>query len=144
MTSDRMSSVQNDDTDRDEQKSLNDDSFEDDVAGNILKTNELKDDKQIVKSAAQNDRYNLVERPRLLISFELKDQEQAFLHSLLKQNYSLEVFQLVSKAIIDLVIIECLVYTFFGSDSYYIYVGVFVAVIAPLSALLYYMRRLTS
>lgn len=71
MTSDRMSSVQND-TER-EQKSINDDSFEDDVAGNILKTNELKDDKQIVKSAAQNDRYNLVERPRFLISFELKD-----------------------------------------------------------------------
>lgn len=90
MTSDRMSSVQND-TER-EQKSINDDSFEDDVGGNILKTNELKDDKQIVKSAAQNDRYNLVERPRFLISFELKDQEQAFLHSLLKQNYSLEVF----------------------------------------------------
>ncbi len=43
MTSDRMSSVQND-TER-EQKSINDDSFEDDVAGNILKTNELKDDK---------------------------------------------------------------------------------------------------
>ena len=73
MTSDRMSSVQND-TER-EQKSINDDSFEDDVAGNILKTNELKDDKQIVKSAAQNDRYNLVERPRFLLSFELKDQE---------------------------------------------------------------------
>ena len=68
-----MSSVQND-TDR-EQKSINDDSFEDDVGGNILKTNELKDDKQIVKSAAQNDRYQLVERPRFLISFELKDQE---------------------------------------------------------------------
>ncbi len=71
MTSDRMSSVQND-TER-EQKSINDDSFDDDVAGNILKTNELKDDKAIVKSAAQNDRYNLIERPRFLISFELKD-----------------------------------------------------------------------
>ena len=72
MTSDRMSSLQND-TDRDEQKSVNDDSFDDDEAGNILKTNELKDDKLIVKSAAMNDRYNLVERPRFLISFELKD-----------------------------------------------------------------------
>ena len=51
MTSDRMSSLQND-TDRDDQKSLNDDSFEEDEAGNILKVNELKDDKQIVKSAA--------------------------------------------------------------------------------------------
>ena len=50
-----------------------DDSFDDDEAGNILKTNELKDDKQIVKSAAQNDMYNLVERPRFLISFELRD-----------------------------------------------------------------------
>ena len=50
MTSDRMSSVQND-TER-EQKSINDDSFDDEVAGNILKTNELKDDKTIVKSAA--------------------------------------------------------------------------------------------
>ena len=72
MTSDRMSSLQND-TDRDDQKSLNDDSFEEDEAGNILKVNELKDDKQIVKSAAQNDMYNLVERPRFLISFELRD-----------------------------------------------------------------------
>ena len=44
ITSDRMSSVQND-TDRDEQKSINEDSFEDDAAGNILKNNELKDDK---------------------------------------------------------------------------------------------------
>jgi len=73
MTSERQSSVQND-SER-EQKTLRDDSFEDDVSGNILKSNELKDDKAIVKSAAQNDRYNLVERPRFLISFELKDQE---------------------------------------------------------------------
>ena len=44
MTSDRMSSIYKD-TDRDDQKSLNDDSFEEDEAGNILKVNELKDDK---------------------------------------------------------------------------------------------------
>ena len=51
-----------------------DDSFDgDDPAGNVLKNNELKDDKQIVKSAAQNDTYNLVERPRFLLVFELKD-----------------------------------------------------------------------
>ena len=73
------------------------DSYEDDVSGNVLKNNELKDDKQIVKSAALNEMYNLVERPRFLVTFELKDQENAFLHSLLKENYSLEVFQLVSK-----------------------------------------------
>ena len=50
-----------------------DDSFEDDLGGNILKNNELKDDKQIVKQAAQNEKYNLVERPRFLMAFELKD-----------------------------------------------------------------------
>ena len=66
------------------------------------------------------------------------------MHSLLKQNYSLEVFQLVSKSILDLVIIECLVYTFFGSDSYYIYIGVFVAQATLESDLIFYMRRLTS
>ena len=51
MTSDRMSSLQNE-SDRDDHQSINDYSFEDDAAGNILKTNELKDDRQIVKSAA--------------------------------------------------------------------------------------------
>ena len=54
------------------------------------------------------------------------------------------MFQLVSKSIIDLVIIQCLVYTYFGSDSYYIYVGVFIGQVTVEAALLYYMRRLTS
>ena len=64
----------------------------------------------------------------------------------MKQNYSLEVFQLVSKSIIDLVIIQCYVYEKFGknSDSYYVYVGVFLAQLIVEAALLYYMRRLTS
>ena len=93
--SERMSSVPND-SERD-LKSILIDSYEDDVSGNVLKNTELKDDKQIVKSAALNEIYNLVERPRFLVSFELKEQENAFLHSLLKENYSLEVFQLVSK-----------------------------------------------
>lgn len=140
--SDRMSSVQNY-SEREQKSNLND-SQEEDISDNVLKTNELKDDKQIVKSAALNEIYNLVERPRFLLSFELKEQENAFLHSLLKENYSLEVFQLVSKQIIDLIIIECLVFTFFGSDSYYIYIGVFVGMATLIVALLYYMRRLTS
>lgn len=68
------------------------------------------------------------------------------MHQLLKQNYSLEVFQLVSKSIIDLVIIQCYVYEKFGknTDSYYVYVGVFLAQLIFEAALLYYMRRLTS
>ena len=38
----------------------------------------------------------------------------------LKENYSQEVFQLVSKAAIDLIILEFLAYTFFGDDGFYI------------------------
>ena len=36
---------------------------------------ELKDDKAIVKKAAQNDRYKLVERPKFLMSFESREWE---------------------------------------------------------------------
>ena len=66
------------------------------------------------------------------------------MHSLLKQNYSLEVFQLVSKSIIDLIIIECLVYTYTGIDNYYVYIGAFGAQFFLELGLLYYMRRLAS
>ena len=54
------------------------------------------------------------------------------------------MFQLVSKSLIDIVIVEALVYTYFGSDSYYIYVAVFSGHAAFEVALLYYMRKLTS
>ena len=141
MTSERASSVDND-TDR-ELNSFDDDSFEDEIGGKILKNNELKDDKQIVKQAAQNEKYNLVERPRFLFSFDLRDQENSFLHSLLRQNYSLEVFQLVSKLILDIVIVEALVYTYVGNDKYYFYFIVFLSHVTFEIALLYYMRKLT-
>ena len=39
---------------------------------------------------------------------------------------------------------ECLVYTFFGSDEYYIYITVLLAYATLEAALLYYMKRLTS
>jgi len=46
-----MSSMQNE-SERDNQHSVNDYSFEDEVVGNIFAASELKDDRQIVKSAA--------------------------------------------------------------------------------------------
>ena len=54
------------------QNSLND-SLEDNRIGNSNKLIDIKDDKHIVASAAQNERYNLVERPRFLFTFELKE-----------------------------------------------------------------------
>ena len=56
-----------------EENSVNEDSFEDDFTQKLLKNNEMKDDKQIVKSAALNDKYNLIERPRFLLQFDLKE-----------------------------------------------------------------------
>ena len=55
-----------------DQNSLND-SLEDNRIGSNNKLIDIKDDKHIVSSAAQNDRYNLVERPRFLFQFELKE-----------------------------------------------------------------------
>ena len=68
ISSGHMSSIVSDK----ESRSPRHDDFEDNVAGNFL-ASELKDDRAIVQSAAQNDRYNLVERPRFLLSFEQKD-----------------------------------------------------------------------
>lgn len=45
---------------------------------NKLNFDEVRDDKQIVKIAAQNDRYRLVERPRFLMNFESREWEGQF------------------------------------------------------------------
>ena len=42
------------------------------------------DDRLIVQNATDNQTYNLVERPKYLLSFELKDSEQEFLHTISK------------------------------------------------------------
>ena len=51
-----------------------DDSLEEQhIGGNVMKMSDFKDDKQIVKRLAENERYNLVERPRMLFTFDLKE-----------------------------------------------------------------------
>ena len=54
-----------------------DDSLEENKVGNN-KLIDIKDDKQIVNSAAQNERYCLVERPAFLLYFEVREQENSF------------------------------------------------------------------
>ena len=71
-----------------------DDSLEEQHVGhNMIKFSDMKDDKQIVKSAAQNDRYGLVERPKFLFHFDLKEQEHKFYANQLQENSSTEIFQ---------------------------------------------------
>jgi class 3 adenylate cyclase len=43
------------------------------------------DDRIIIQNATENQLYNLVERPKYLLSFELKDAEQEFLYTISKQ-----------------------------------------------------------
>jgi hypothetical protein len=43
------------------------------------------DDRQIIQNPTDNQIYNLVERPRYLLSFELKDSEQEFLFTISQQ-----------------------------------------------------------
>ena len=43
------------------------------------------DDRVIIQNATDNQFYNLVERPKYLLHFELKDAEQEFLYSISKQ-----------------------------------------------------------
>ena len=125
--------------------SLND-SLEDNRIGSNNKLIDIKDDKHIVNSAAQNERYNLVERPRFLFTFELKEQESVFFLHLLNQNYNLETFQQVAKVLLDFVVIAGLLYTYFGFNiqSAWGYAGVILALVAIEATLLYHMSRLRS
>jgi len=96
-----------------------DDSLEDqNIGGNIVKMGDLnKDDKLIVKRLAENERYNLVERPRFLFSFDLNEQEKMFFAFLLTQNFSSELFHNIAKALFDVVIVEFLCWEFLkGSE----------------------------
>lgn len=43
------------------------------------------DDRVIIQNATENQVYNLVERPKYLLAFELKDSEQEFLYTISKQ-----------------------------------------------------------
>ena len=122
-----------------------DDSLEEQHVGpSMVKFSELKDDKQIVKSAAQNERYNLVERPKFLISFDLKEQEYRFYASILQDNASTEIFQQVSKAIFDLVVTEALCWMVLNEDEIYIYIIVFFAVLLLEGLVLYNIYRIVN
>ena len=110
----------------------------------MVKFSELKDDKQIVKSAAQNERYNLVERPKFLFSFDLKEQEYRFYASLLQDNASTEIFQQISKIVFDLVVTEALCWMILGEDEIYIYIIVFFAVLLLEGLVLYNIFRIVN
>ena len=103
-----------------------------------------KDDKQIVKRLAENERYNLVERPRMLFSFELNEQEKMFFSYMLTQNFRTELFHYISKGVFDIVIVEFLCWTYFGKSYYVIYGIVFVLVIVIHAVIICQMNKMNN
>lgn len=66
------------------------------------------------------------------------------MHQLLQQNYSLEVFLLVTKCIFDLIICLMLVYTYVGGQQYYIYILVLLFFVGTETGLLYFLQQLAA
>ena len=49
---------------------------------------ELKDDKTIVKIAAMNDKYKLVERPKFLMNFDTREWEARYAATMFRKHYN--------------------------------------------------------
>ena len=73
----------------------------------------LKDDRQIVKIAATNDKYKLVERPRFLFSFDTTTWENKFATSVFRKHFNTELCTFLTKAVFDLFLSQALVYAMY-------------------------------
>mmetsp|Transcript_34053 Transcript_34053/g.44958 ORF Transcript_34053/g.44958 Transcript_34053/m.44958 type:complete len:155 (+) Transcript_34053:2682-3146(+) len=72
---------------------------------------DMQDDRQIVKIAAINDKYKLVERPRFLSSFNTTTWESKFATSVFRKHFRTEICTFITKGIFDLMLAESLVYS---------------------------------
>ena len=63
------------------------------------------DDRLIILNPTDNQIYNLVERPKYLMSFELKDSEQQFLYSISKQEAKKTTFYLALLILLNKIVI---------------------------------------
>lgn len=78
---------------------------------------DMKDDRQIVKIAATNDKFKLVERPRFLFSFDTTTWENKFATSVFRKHFTTELCTYITKAIFDLFLGQALVYSIYKQDQ---------------------------
>jgi len=78
---------------------------------------DMKDDRQIVKIAATNDKFKLVERPRFLFSFDTTTWENKFATSVFRKHFTTELCTYITKAIFDLFLGQALVYSMYKQDQ---------------------------
>ena len=81
----------------------------------------MQDDRQIVKIAAINDKYKLVERPRFLVSFDTVTWESKFATSVFQKHFKTEICTFIAKGILDLLLAEAMVFSVHGHIQLGIY-----------------------
>ena len=88
----------------DNNKSLN--GSVEDVNFNRRNFSDYQDDRKIVKLAALNDKYKLVERPKFLFSFENSTWEGKFATWVFRKHFHTEFYTYVMKSILDIVLTQ--------------------------------------
>lgn len=124
-------------TDRSLNRSLEDDGFD---LGNFA---DIIDDRTIVKIPALNDKYKLVERPRILFNFTMVTWESKFATSVFQKNFKTELCTYFTKGIIDLSLSETIVYAVYKGQRFdvYIYVAIGVIAIKVLDTMILFFRK---
>lgn len=104
---------------------------------------EMKDDRAIVKIAATNDKYKLVERPRFLFSFETMTWENKFATSVFRKHFQTELCTFITKALFDLLLSQALVYAYYKNNriEVNILVGLGVILWKVLDTMVLFMRK---
>lgn len=92
---------------QDENYSLNG-SLED-INFNRRNFSDYQDDRKIVKLAALNDKYKLVERPRFLFQFENTIWEGKFATWVFRKHFGTEFFTYVMKCVYDIILVQAAV-----------------------------------
>ena len=104
---------------------------------------EMKDDRAIVKIAAINDKYKLVERPRFLFSFDTTTWESKFATSVFRKHFSTELCTYLTKVCFDLLMSQALVYAIWKTDriDINILVALGVLILRILDTMLLFFRK---
>ena len=73
---------------------------------------DLKDDRAIVKKAALNDKYKLVERPKFLMNFETREWEGRYAATQFRKHFNQEACNFVTQSVFDVLMMQGFIYSF--------------------------------
>lgn len=104
----------------------------------------MQDDRHIVKIAALNDKYKLVERPRFLSSFDTITWENKFATSVFRKHFRTEICTFITKGIFDTLLAEATVYSFYLTENvfgYYFLVGILMGLLISAAIAVLFCRQ---